>query len=70
MGDSNNCEGLSMISRRARSEAGVPTQRGEQYVLHQAVDEDLEGEQEFRSAKEGICTTEDNQSAAGFGGHL
>ena len=39
-------------------------------VLHQAVDEGFVCGQELRSAKEGLCTMEDAQSANGFGGQL
>ena len=39
-------------------------------VLHQVVDEGLVNGQEFRCAKEGLCTMEDAESEAGFGGQL
>ena len=39
-------------------------------LLHQAVDESFECGQELRWAEEGLCTTEDSQSATGFGGQV
>ena len=42
--------------------------RGE--VLHQAADESFVCGQELRWAEGGLCTTEDSQSATGFGGQV
>ena len=39
-------------------------------VLHQAMDESFVCVQELRCAEEGLCTTEDSQSATGFGGQV
>ena len=39
-------------------------------ILHQAVDESFICGQELRCDKVGICTTEDSQSATGFGGQV
>ena len=39
-------------------------------VLHQAADESFVCGQELRWADEGLCTTEDSQSATGFGGQV
>ncbi len=39
-------------------------------LLHQAADESLICGQELRWAEEGLCTTEDSQSAIGFGGQV
>ena len=39
-------------------------------VLHQAADERFVYGQELRWAEEGLCTTDDSQSATGFGGQL
>ena len=39
-------------------------------VLHYAADESFVRGQELRWAEEGLCTTEDAQSATGFGGQL
>ena len=39
-------------------------------MLRQAVDESFVSGQELRWAGEGLCTTEDSQSATGFGGQV
>ena len=39
-------------------------------VLHHAADKSFVRGQELRLAEEGRCTTEDSQSATGFGGKL
>ena len=56
-----------MKSRKVRGRSTSPEGRA---VLHQAVEESFVCGQELRWAKEGLCTTEDSQSATGFGGQL
>ena len=50
-----------------KGRSNSPEGRG---VLHQAVDESFVCGQELRCAKEGLCMTEDAQSATGFRGQL
>ena len=42
----------------------------ERAVLHQTADKSFVCGQELRWAEEGLCTTEDSQSATGFGGEV
>ena len=56
-----------MKPRKVRGRSTSPEGRA---VLHQATDESFVSGQELRWAEEGLCTTEDSQSATGFGGHV
>ena len=54
-----------MKPRKVRSRSTSPEGIA---VLHQAAEESFVSGQELRRADEGLCTTEDSQSATGFGG--
>ena len=56
-----------MKPRKVRGRSTSPEGRA---VLHQAADESFVCGQELRWAEEGLCTTEDSQSATGFGGQV
>ena len=56
-----------MKSRKVGGRSTSPEGRA---VLHQAVDESFVCGQELRWAEEGLCMTEDSQSATGFGGQV
>ena len=56
-----------MKPRKVRGRSTSPEGRA---VLHQAVDKIFVCGQEFRWAEERLCTTEDSQSATGFGGQV
>ena len=56
-----------MKPRKVRGGSIIPEGRA---ALHEAVDESFVRGQELRCAKEGLCTTEDAQSATGFEGQL
>ena len=55
---------------KLRKVRGVSTSQEGRAELHQAVDENVVRVQELRCAKEGLFTTEDAESAAGFRGQL
>ena len=55
---------------KPRKEGGRSTSPEGRAVLHQAADKSFGCGQELRWAEEGLCTTEDSQSATGFGGQL
>ena len=61
---------LVFHSVKARKVRGGRTSPGGRAVLHQAADESFVCGQELRWAEEGLCTTEDSQSATGFGGEV
>ena len=56
-----------MKLRKVRGRSTSPEERA---VLHQAVDESFVCGQELRWAEEGLCMTDDAQSATGFGGQV
>ena len=56
-----------MKLRKVRGRSTSPEGRA---VLHQAVDKSFVSGQELKWAEEGLCTTEDSQSATGFGGEV
>ena len=56
-------------SVKPRKVRGRSTSQEGRAVFHQAADESFV-RQELRCAKEGLCTTEDGESATGFGGQL
>ena len=55
---------------KPRKVGGRSTSPEGRAVLHQAADESFVCGQELRWAEEGLCTTEDSQSATGFGGQV
>ena len=55
---------------KPREVGGRSTSPEERAVLHQAVDGSFVSGQELRWAEEGLCTTEDSQSATVFGGEV
>ena len=57
-------------SGKPRKVEGRSTSPEGRAVLHQAVDESFISGQELRWAEEGLCMTEDSQSATGFGGEV
>ena len=62
------CLGFHSVKpRKVRGRSTSPEGRA---VLHKATDESFVCGQELRSAEEGLCTTEDSQSATGFGGQV
>ena len=63
-----NCLGFHSVNpRKVRGGSTSPEGRT---VLHQSADESFVCGQELRCAKEGLCMTEDSQSAIGFGGQF
>ena len=56
-----------MKLRKVRGRRTSPEGRA---VLHQVADESCLSGHELRRAEEGLCTTEDSQSATGFGGEV
>ena len=55
---------------KPRKVGGRSTSPEGRAVLHQAADESFVSGQELRWAEEGLCTTEDSQSATGFGSQV
>ena len=55
---------------KPRKVGGRSTSPEGRAVLHQAVGESFVSGQELRWAEEGLCTTEECQSATGFGGQV
>ena len=55
---------------KPRKVGGRSTSPEGRAVLHQAADKSFVSGQELRRAEEGLCTTEDSQSATGFGGQV
>ena len=70
MGDANDPKCLGFHSVKPRKVGGRSTSPEGRAVLHQAVEESFVCGQELRWAEEGLCTTEDSQSATGFGGQV
>ena len=70
MGDTNDPKCLGFQSVKPRKVIGRSTSPEGRAVLHQAMYERSICGQEFRWAKEGLCTTEDSQSATRFGGEV
>ena len=66
----NDPKCLGFHSVKPRKVGGRSTSPDGRAVLHQAADESFGCGQELRCAKEGLCMTEDAQSATGFGGQL
>ena len=69
-GDTNDpkCPGFDSV--KARKVGGRSTSPEGRAVLHQATDKSFVSGQELKRAEEGLCTTEDSQSATGFGGEV
>ena len=55
---------------KPRKVGGRSTSQEGRAVLHQATDKSFVSGRELKRAEEGLCTTEDAQSATGFGGQL
>ena len=55
---------------KPRKVGGRSTSTEGRAVLHQAADESFVCGQDHRWVEEGLCTTEDSQSATGFGGQV
>ena len=55
---------------KPRKVRGRSTSTEGRAVLHQATDKSFVSGQEFKRADEGLCTTEDSQTATGFGGEV
>ena len=69
-GDTNDLKCLGFHSVTPRKVRGRSTSREGRAVLHQAANESFVCGQELRWAEEGLCTTENSQSATGFGGEV
>ena len=69
-GDANDPKCLGFHNVKPRKVRGRSTSPEERAVLHQAADESFVSGQELRRAEEGLCTTEDSQTATGFGGDV
>ena len=69
-GDTNDPKCLGSHSVKPRMVRGGSTSPERRAILHQAADESFVCGQELRCAKEGLCMTEDSQSATGFGDQL
>ena len=69
-GDANDPKCLGFYSVKPRKVGGRSTSPEGRAVLHQAADKSFVSGQELRWAEEGLCTTEDSQSATGFGGEV
>ena len=61
---------LGFHSVKPRKVRGGSTSPEGRAVLQQGADESVVHGQELRCAKEGLCKTEDAQSATGFGGQF
>ena len=70
MGDTNDPKCLGFHSVKPRKVRGRSTSPEGRAVLHQAVDQSFVCGQELRWDEEGLCTTENSQSATGFGGEV
>ena len=70
VGDTIDLKYLGFHSVKPRKVRGRSTGPEGRVVLHQAADKSFVCGQELRWAEEGLCTTEDSQSATGFGGQL
>ena len=69
-GDANDLKYLGYHSVKPRKVGGRSTSPEGRAVLPQAADKSFVSGQELRWAEEGLCTTEDSQSATGFGGQV
>ena len=70
MGDTNNPNFLGFHSVKPRKVRDGSTSPEGRAVLHQAADKSFVCGQELRWTEEGLFSTEDSQSATGFGGQL
>ena len=68
--DANDPKCLGFHSVKPRKVGGRSTSPEGRAVLHQAMDKSFVSGQERKRAEEGLCTTEDSQSATGFGGEV
>ena len=70
MGDTNDPKCFGFHSVKPRKVGGRSTSPEGRALLHQAADKCFVCGQELRWAEEGLCTTEDSQSATGFEGQV
>ena len=70
VGDTNDLKCFGFHSMKLRKVRGSSTSLEGRAVLHQAADESFVCGQELMWAGEGLCMTEDSQSATGFGGQI
>ena len=70
MGEASDPKSLGFHSVKPRNVGGRSTSSEGRAVLNQAVDESFVSGYELSCTKEGLCTTEDAQSATVFGGQM